>query len=247
MSAGLIIVLHGGNLEFARQRFKEQLLQLNQKPEPVPTTVLGIFATPFMEQLLSEAGPAPIDWKAVNQQEMALLHETPDDDFEQGYWVNVDEAVNPDNRSPDIEALQNDLPEDVRSGLNWAPERQFFFLLTAFSLQPQPQPEEGDESDEDKTVSGFKPIIEPHITDDFEDEPPAGEQRVDDYPDELTKNVAGLIQARNSVVAAWLWRRYAATSPLAAFPSRIDPWCLTMGVDGPAPPGLSEPECGECA
>jgi len=41
----------------------------------------------------------------------------------------------------------------------------------------------------------------------------------------LDKEAAALIEARNSVVAAWLWRRFAADTPLAANHIRIDPWC----------------------
>jgi hypothetical protein len=52
------------------------------------------------------------------------------------------------------------------------------------------------------------------------------------YPQALDKEAAALIQARNSVVAAWLWRRYAANTPLATNAIRIDPWCGAICLDG---------------
>jgi hypothetical protein len=52
------------------------------------------------------------------------------------------------------------------------------------------------------------------------------------YPQALDKEAAALIRARNSVVAAWLWRRYAASTPLAANAIRIDPWCGVIGLTG---------------
>jgi hypothetical protein len=51
------------------------------------------------------------------------------------------------------------------------------------------------------------------------------------FPQALDKEAAALIQARNSVVAAWLWRRYAANTRLAANAIRIDPWCGAMGLE----------------
>jgi hypothetical protein len=40
-----------------------------------------------------------------------------------------------------------------------------------------------------------------------------------------------LIRARNSAVAAWLWRKYAANAKFARDQIRIDPWCGVMGVE----------------
>ncbi|HEV2436867.1 MAG TPA: hypothetical protein VG077_12780 [Verrucomicrobiae bacterium] len=60
----------------------------------------------------------------------------------------------------------------------------------------------------------------------------AGQQIYATFPQALDKEAAALIQARNSVVAAWLWRRYAAGTRLAANAIRMDRWCGTVGLDG---------------
>jgi hypothetical protein len=51
------------------------------------------------------------------------------------------------------------------------------------------------------------------------------------FPQAADKEAAALIQARNSVVAAWLWRRYAANTRLAANQIRIDPGCGVIGME----------------
>jgi len=50
------------------------------------------------------------------------------------------------------------------------------------------------------------------------------------FPQARDKEAAALIQARNSIVAGWLWRRYAASTHLAANEIRIDPMCQVMGL-----------------
>jgi hypothetical protein len=46
---------------------------------------------------------------------------------------------------------------------------------------------------------------------------------------------AAVIEARNSAVAAWLWRNYAATTPLAKNAIRIDPLCGLATPEGSNP------------
>jgi hypothetical protein len=50
------------------------------------------------------------------------------------------------------------------------------------------------------------------------------------FPQALDKEAAALIRARDSAVAAWLWRRHAANTPLAANSIRIDPWCGAINL-----------------
>ncbi len=51
------------------------------------------------------------------------------------------------------------------------------------------------------------------------------------FPELVDKEVAVLIQARNSAVAVWLWRRYAASTRLSGNQIRIDPWCGALGLE----------------
>jgi len=66
-----------------------------------------------------------MDWPQVSQQINDVLQATAVDDFEQGYWVDVNQTVPAAKISFDVESLKRDLPEDIRSGLNWSPEKQF--------------------------------------------------------------------------------------------------------------------------
>jgi hypothetical protein len=45
------------------------------------------------------------------------------------------------------------------------------------------------------------------------------------------KEAAALVEARNSVVAAWLWRKYAANTRLAPNEIQIDPCCAFIPVE----------------
>ena len=64
------------------------------------------------------------------------------DDFEQGYWVDVDQVVRPEKLSFSPGTLQSDVAEDIRSGLNWLiATGNFLFVLSVLSplaLQAEP-------------------------------------------------------------------------------------------------------------
>ena len=124
----------------------------------------------------------------------------------------------------DVESLKRDLPEDIRSGLNWSPDKQFFFLISVLSPRPSPAIP-ADESESDGT-----------IPDDASDENPNEEQAdLDDavaaLPEMRDKEAAALVEARNSAVAAWLWRKFAASTRLAPNEIQIDPCCGFIPVE----------------
>lgn len=121
-----------------------------------------------------------------------------------------------------IGALQQNLPEDVRSGLNWSADKQFFYLLTVFSPNPIPMKFQMTPDGQ-----GGEPGEMP------EEEAGAAELRhlLTMFPQAAQKEAGAMIQARNSAVAAWLWRRFAANTRLAANPIRIDPWCGGIGLE----------------
>jgi hypothetical protein len=50
-------------------------------------------------------------------------------------------------------------------------------------------------------------------------------------PEMRDKEAAGLVEARNSVVAAWLWRKYAVDTRLAVNEIKIDPCCSFIPVE----------------
>jgi hypothetical protein len=45
------------------------------------------------------------------------------------------------------------------------------------------------------------------------------------------KEAAALVEARNSVVAAWLWRQFAANTPLASNEILVNPCCAILPVN----------------
>lgn len=186
---------------------------------PVEVTIRKIAAAQFMDRLFTESGDVPLNWPEILKQVESQLESTPMDDFEQGYWVDVDQVVRPDKLSFSAGTLQSDVPEEIRSGLNWSSDRKFLFILSVLSpLAPQAEPV--DEPENETSDAGELPGDE-------EGSPQSisiGELYAT-FPQALDKEAAALIQARNSVVAAWLWRRYAANTRLAANSIRIDPWC----------------------
>ena len=192
--------------------------ELRKEPEgnerPREITIRKVFTAPIIGQLLTESGNVPLNWQKVLEKSDALLQSTPVDDFEQGYWVDVDTTVRLDKLSFSLGTLQSDVPEGVRSGLNWSGEKQFFFLLQVRPLPPPPAP---------PVYEGEEPESKPS------DEPTPAE--IADMNATLPETVA-LIQARNSVAAAWLWRRYAVNTQWKTNPIRITALCGTIGEPG---------------
>ena len=145
----------------------------------------------------------------------------PADDFEQGYWVDVDSAVRTGQSGLTIEALHQSLPDDIRNGLNWSANKQFFFILSV--LAPLPAAPE-------LPVEPAADIFESSEENSNESNPIGLGELFNMFPGALDKEGAALIQARNSAVAAWRWRKYAADTQLATNQIRIDPWCGVMGI-----------------
>ncbi|MGD1084307.1 MAG: tetratricopeptide repeat protein [Verrucomicrobiota bacterium] len=222
------------NADAARKRFEELLRAQPEGEIPTRTQINKLVAAQFVEQLLTETGFVPMDWARIAREAQANLESISADDFEQGYWVDVNAVLQP---SSDIEALRADLPEDIGSGLNWAGDKQFLFLLSVLSPPPPAPPESWEEPEAGAAEAG-QPAEET-----------AGESAfglVDpeaDFPELVDKEVAVMIRARNSAVAAWLWRKYAPDASLAGNPIRIDPWCGVVGLEGEADPDIAIAAC----
>jgi hypothetical protein len=207
----------------AQQRFEDWLHTKPEGESPVEVTIRKISAAQFVDQLFTESGNAPLDWPKILKQAESQLESTAVDDFEQGYWVDVDQVVRPEKLSFSVGTLQSDVPEDIRSGLNWSGDRNFLFLVSVLTpIEAQAFPDEPETGDADPGESEDE---------DSEKANPIGlGELFNNFPEALDKEAAAVILARNSVVAAWLWRRYAANTRLAANAIRIDPWCGAIGV-----------------
>lgn len=217
-----IQIVCADNPEAAERLFREGITAPRDAQVPESAVIRKIFVAPVMEKLFTESGPQHLDWPKINEEVVADVESVPVDDFEQGYWLDVNEAV----RSGDgIEALRESLPEDVSSGLNWSADKQFLYLLTVFS-PPPPLWEDVEEDDPEAGPTGEETSSEPSLSELRE------LQAV--YPLLADKEVVAIIRARNSAAAASLWRNYAAGSKLADNSIRIDPLCGVTWAGGGA-------------
>ncbi|HTR42453.1 MAG TPA: hypothetical protein VMH87_12635 [Pseudomonadales bacterium] len=209
-------VAFGISPEDAQKQFEAWLNQQPPGENPIAVVVHKIAGAAFIDRLLTESGNMPLDWPRILPQMDSLLQAMPVDDFEQGYWVDVDEVVQPGKLSFSAGTLESDVPEDVRSGLNWAADRKFFFVVSVLTPPPRSKMP-GDETGEEIDDGGEARDEAARLTD-----------LCGTFPMACDKEAVALVQARNSVVAGWLWRTYAAKTPLAAHQIRIDPWPGTV-------------------
>ncbi|MFZ0827208.1 MAG: hypothetical protein WAO02_07275 [Verrucomicrobiia bacterium] len=218
------LIVIGDSPEEAQTRFEARLRATAEGENPVEVAIRKITAAQFVDQLFTESGPAPLDWPDILKQVEAQAEATPVDDFEQGYWVDVDQVVRPEKLSFSAGTLQSDLPEDIRSGLNWSADKQFLFVLSVLSPPAAPpEPADGLETeDADRAGSSGEDSENP--------EPVGIGELYGTFPQALDREAAVLIRARNSAVAAWLWRRHATNTRLAANAIRIDPWCGAINL-----------------
>ena len=214
-------IIYGGDAQQAQKRFEAWCRLIPEGENPVETEIKKVVAAQFVDQLLTESGGKPLDWPQISRQVNDILQATPVDDFEQGYWVDINQAMPPGKISFDLESLKRDLPEDIRSGLNWSPDKKFFFLVSA--LTPRPSP--GIPADDLESDSTIRDDENP------DDEKPDLDGFVAALPEMRDKEAVALVEARNSVVAAWLWRKFAADTRLATNEIQIDPCCTFIPVE----------------
>lgn len=211
-------IIFGASPEEAQRTAEAEFDKLAAAEPESETTVHKTTITPFVDILITESGNLPLDWPNILKKMETSMEGAQVDDFEQGYWVDVDSIVRPDKLSFSAGTLQSDVPEDIRSGLNWSSDRQFFFLFAI--LRPLPVPP--DPLDQPEVAN--PELIERVAGEDEEPAPMSEEELYRTFPAAFDKEAVVLAQARNSVVAAWLWRRYAASTPHAATSIRIEPW-----------------------
>jgi len=115
--------------EAARELF--QIWVTRTEDKNLSITINNVAASQFIGQLFSETGTLPLDWETICYDAAARLEATPQGDEEQGLWADVNHLV-PNNAIPSsIDELKASLPEEDRSGLNWSPEKTFFFIVIA--------------------------------------------------------------------------------------------------------------------
>jgi hypothetical protein len=220
------VIVCGDSPDDAQTKFEAWLNAQPKGQHPLQTQVHKIVAAQLVDQLLLETGSAPLDWPQIARQSWTDVESTPAEaSLSQGYWLDVNEVT---GSSTAPEALHRDLPEDISSELNWSAERQYYFVIRVLSVPPPPpaldlpgEPAAGDTGDEPVSEAGAE----------------AGDSELDglaaEIPPLMDLEGAALIRARNSALAVWRWRQYAAGTPLAGNPICFEPWCGVLGVELP--------------
>ena len=217
-------IVRGSDAEEAQKNFEAWCCSSPDAENPVESVVKRVVGAQFIEQLLTESGNLPLDWEAVSRRMLDTVSATAADDFEQGYWVDVNQAVPAGSSAFDVDTLKRDLPEDIGSGLNWSPSKTFLFLVTVLS-PPLPPTDLNDEiesaeidhgNSEQETAGGSKLELDAVIA---------------TLPEMRQKEAAALVEARNSVVAGWLWRKFAADTGLASNDIQVGQCCCIFPVE----------------
>lgn len=224
------LIVAAGDEAAARSWFEAALLSRNQSPEARGTKIEQIVASPIAENLLTEDGPERIDWARLCAEAEAALLAAEADYEQQGYWVDCNSVVSPASPALSVGALRDALPEEIRSGVNWSADRQNFFLVSALCVAPAPgvgdDPagcEAEDTANEPATDAGADESGSPEM-----------HRRAAPFPELSEREATAVVKARNTVVAAWLWRRYAAQTRLADNAIRVDSWCGAVNATAPA-------------
>ena len=186
----------------ARAAFESELAVHYHSEHAGPPKIELLLSAPVVPELLTESGPMPIDWPALSAEAFAAIEATQDWQAEQGCWMDCDDTVPAVNLADDAEALRRQLPADLVNDLNWQPERLAFFVLSALKPPAAPAPR--------------LELEDLQLTE--------AEQREATFPELVPREAVAVVQARNAVVAAWLWRRHAQATPWARNRLRLDGW-----------------------
>jgi hypothetical protein len=221
-------IFYGGDVERAQKTFEDWCQAPQEGEDLVQTEIKAIVGAELVDQLLTESGGQPVDWPEISQRFMQSIPnneteaEAPATADDPGYWVDANQAVPPQSVRLDIESLQRGLPEDIGSALNWSPDKKFLFLVTSLSapsavIEPNQEIEKTEETDSDEAAERGRGETRPAL-----------DEAVTRLPEMREKAAAALVEARNSVVAAWLWRKFAANTSLASNEILVNPCCGIM-------------------
>lgn len=210
-------IVYHADRDAAQKEFEKWIFSGPVEETPVQIDIKQIVVAPLVDQLFTERGNESIDWPQISGLADASLETANAAELEQGYWADVNQLVPADKLPASVESLRRELPEDIRSGLNWSSDRIFFFLVSVLSpLAPQ------------RHGARERPRIDLRTGEILRADPSDLQNSEDEhsiFPQLVEKKAAALMQARNSVVAAWLWRKFTESQGLPANEIRIDPWC----------------------
>jgi len=215
-------ILFGGDEARSRQTFQQMLTSDDSQENPGLTKIQKVVAAPVLEHLLTETDSNSANWPQIAAEIPQILESTPLDDQEHGYWVDCDQCVRSNNLPPDLERLKRELPEDIRSGLNWSSDKKYLFLISVLS-PPPPFIEPSDDLEDERSQAGEDEHDSPDL---------AADQAQTSFPPLAAKELAVVVRARNSVVAAWLWRRHAASTEFARHAIQVEALCDLVPLGG---------------
>ncbi len=142
------LVVLNNNPDAAQKQFEAWLCTQPEGENPLTVQIKKIAAAQFVDQLLTESGNEPLGWLEIWKEWQSQAESLPIDEFEQGYWVDVESAIPSGRLAPDVQMFRQELPEDLRAGLNWSPDKQFFYVLSVLAPLTVP-PEVTSESEDD--------------------------------------------------------------------------------------------------
>jgi hypothetical protein len=227
------LIVYGAEAARAQEIFENWCRGSQQEGEaPVEREIQKIVGAPIIDQLLRESGPQPLNWaelaETVMDSSVAAAEITSDEhgiapDEGEGFWVDVNAIVPPKAAIVDLESLKHGLTEDTRSGLNWSADKQFLFLVSVLCPPPIPSLVEDDLEENELAAERGESSRQ--------SSGPAMDEAIASLPQMRENEAAALIEARNSVVAAWLWRKFAADTRLVSNEILINACCGIMAAE----------------
>lgn len=216
--------------EDAAKKYCHTCLAEPAKEDSIPPKIEKLVCAPVLDQLLTESGPMPIDWDAIAKNVAEHVAQAELDDSSHGYWLDCNACLNADNLPASADALRHDVPEDVSTGLNWDPEKSYYFIVHVLS-PPKPFVEQDFEEPEREAEEGAEDSQEPI---DHSQAP---------SPELADKDLGVVVRARNALVAAWLWKTHARGTELARNTIHIGQWptVLIVSPEGEARMAGEEP------
>lgn len=214
------VVVCDATPEAAQARFEAWAQSQPDDAPPTKIEIKRMVMAQFHGELLAESGAIPVEWTQIEAEVLASLPATEGAALEPGYWADVNQLVPRRNVPPGLEAMRQALAEDDQAALNWAAERQFFFVVSVLSpklpevyQEPDAGLEEGPTETESDLEASSLHYAEAAI------------------PELVEREYAVLVRARNAVVAAWLWRRFAAELPSGAYDLALESWPGIIGLE----------------
>jgi hypothetical protein len=227
-------IVYGSDAGEAQTRFEEWCLR---KPEDDPKAIIQIkriVAAQLVDQLLSESGASPLDWRQIAGRALDPDALSVVDESEQGLWVDVNSVAPAGQCGLDLESFRRQLSEEISSGLNWLPERQTLYLVSVLSPPPPPPDPDAQYETEQLEPQGDEPDQPAEMADDLD-------EFTATLPDMRQKETAALIEARNAVAAGWIWRKFSADTQVAANEIHVGQCCPIFPAEPAGSPSQTEP------